>query len=228
MARLVLLHSPLLGPSSWQAAAAALRALGQEVETPAWPSLNSLHDGYYAPMAAHVAEQIGPGGPPPILVAHSGAGALLPSVAQALPMIRGAIFVDALLPHPGRSWFDTVPDNLRASLRSGVQAGLLPSWHDWWPPGALERLVPDAAARRALVDELEPIPAAYFEAVAPPGEAPQSSAYLKLSDAYEEEAHLANRLGWPLVRLPLQHLAPISHPSAVAQALTGLAERVAA
>lgn len=228
MARFVLLHSPLLGPSSWRAAADELRVLGEVAETPAWPSLTRLDHGFYVPMAEHLAGQVAQDGEPPVLVAHSGAGALVPAVAARLAKVRGAIFVDAILPHPAHSWFETVPQDLRERLRSGVQAGLLPPWHEWWPPGALARLVPDEAARRGLVDELEPIPAAYFEEPAPAGDAPPQSAFLKLSEAYEDEARLANRLGWPLVRLPLQHLAPISHPAAVAGALKGLAERLAA
>jgi hypothetical protein len=223
-ARFVLLHSPLLGPSSLRATADELRALGETAETPAWPRLGELEAGFYEPMAERVAAQIAAG--PVVLVAHSGAGALVPAVAARLREPVAAIFMDAILPHPGRSWFDTAPQNLRESLRSGVQAGLLPAWHDWWPPGALERLVPDEAVRQAMIEELEPIPAAYFEAAAPPGEAPARSAYLELSDAYEDEGRLANRLGWPLVRLPLQHLAPLSHPAAVARALIGLAERL--
>ncbi|MFC3069933.1 hypothetical protein [Phenylobacterium soli] len=116
---------------------------------------------------------------------------------------------------------------MRQNLRAGAQAGLLPAWHDWWPPGALERLLPDDALRAALVDELGPIPTAYFEEPAPDDALAIPAAYLKLSDSYEDEARLANRQGWPLVRLPLSHLAPISHPDAVALALQGLAERLA-
>jgi hypothetical protein len=117
---------------------------------------------------------------------------------------------------------------MRDSLRAGIQHGLLPAWPEWWPPGALERLVPDAGQREALVGETGPIPAAYLEEPAPAGEAPACSAYLKLSEAYEDEARLANRLGWPLVRLPMDHLAPVTKPAAVAGALVGLAERLGA
>jgi hypothetical protein len=180
-------------------------------------------------MADRLVGELAGGDEPPVLVAHSGAGALVPAVADRLGSpAASAIFVDAILPHPGRSWFDTAPEDLCRSLRSGAQDGLLPAWHEWWPPGALEHLVPDGDLRMRLIDELEPIPAAYFEATAPAGEAPGRSAYLKLSDAYEDEARLANRQGWPLVRLPLDHLALFTQPAVVARAMTGLAERLAA
>lgn len=225
MARLVLLTSPVLGPESWRGVAEALRGMGEVAEVPRLPRLSTLDADFYAALAGAVAADAG-AGEPPILVAHSGAGAIVPAVAARLPSVAGAIFVDAILPHPGRSWFETAPADLRHHLRSGVQDGALPSWDRWWPPGALERLVPDPAARQALVGELEPIPIAWFEEPAPAGEAPKPSAYLKLSEAYEDEARLANRLGWPLVRLPIHHLAPVSDPSAVANAILGLATRL--
>lgn len=228
MTRFVLLHSPLLGPLSWRAAAAELRALGHSPETPALPRLVDLDEPFYETLVDAVAVEAGRSATPAVLVAHSGAGALLPAVAERLgACVTGSVFVDAILPHPGRSWFDTAPDALRRDLRLGAQAGLLPPWHDWWPPGALERLVPDAALRAALVDELSPIPAAYFEEPAPAAALGGPAAYLKLSDSYEDEARIANRSGWPLVRLPLSHLAPLTHPEAVALSLQGLAERLA-
>ena len=45
--RFVLLHSPLLGPSSWRATAAALAGLGHTVETPAWPRLSAVGGDFY-------------------------------------------------------------------------------------------------------------------------------------------------------------------------------------
>jgi hypothetical protein len=225
--RFVLLHSPLLGPLTWRAVAAALREGGAVAETPAWTPLSEIDGDFYDVLAAEMAAKIADGDAAPLLVAHSGAGALTPALAARLPRIAGVIFVDAILPHPGRSWFDTAPQSLRDTLRQGVVGGVLPPWSDWWPPGALERLVPDAATRDALIGELEPIPAAYFEAPAPAAALSAPAAYLKLSEAYEDEARLANRQGWPLVRLPLHHLAPLTEPAAVARSLEGLAARLA-
>lgn len=226
MTRFALLHSPVLGPYSWRAVAEALAGDGVRAQVLALPRLSELAGDYYDALADAAAAQIAASVEPTILVAHSGAGALVPSVVQRRPELAGVIFVDAILPHPGRSWFDTAPADLRHHLRSGAVQGRLPAWHEWWPPGALERLVPDAPSRDALIGELEPIAVGWFEAVATPGEAPDRSAYLKLSDAYEDEARAANRLGWPLVRLPMNHLAPVAQPRAVASALMGLAERL--
>ena len=85
----------------------------------------------------------------------------------------------------------------------------------------------DDAQRDALVAELEPLPLAYFEEAAPPSVYMGPAAYLQLSGAYDNEGEAAARYGWPLVRLPLHHLAMLTHPQAVAGALVSLAERLA-
>lgn len=227
-ARLVLLHSPLLGPLSWRGVAQVLKARGRAAEAPAWPRLSTLGEDCYAALANSMAATLQAGGPA-IVVAHSGAGALVPSVAAlAKGMLKGVIFCDAILPHPGLSWFDTAPPALGAQLRAGAEQGLLPSWDRWWPPGALERLAPDFAQRTALIEELEPIPVGYFEELAPELELTAPGAYLQLSGAYIEEAQACGRRGWPVVRLPLHHLAMLTHPEAVASAIEGLADRLEA
>jgi hypothetical protein len=141
--------------------------------------------------------------------------------------VAGVIFADAILPHPGRSWFDTAPTALREQLRAGAQAGQLPPWTDWWPPGALARLVPDAAVLAEATAGLEPIPLAYFEEPAPQAELSAACAYLQLSGAYDEEARAARGYGWPNARLPLHHLAMLTHAETVAGALASLAADLA-
>ena len=225
MARFVLLHSPLLGPASWRPTAESLRGRGHAAETPAWPALANLSGGFYPSLADGLAEQL-VAGEAPILVAHSGAGALVPTLAARLPALRGAIFADAILPHPGRSWFDTAPPELSQQLRLAGREGWLPPWDAWWPPGAIERLVPDADLRAGLLSEVAPVPTGYFEEAAPDRSLTSPAAYLKLSGAYEDEAEATTRLGWPVIRLPLDHLAPLTRPAPVAAALESLAERL--
>ncbi|HET6970645.1 MAG TPA: hypothetical protein VFH92_05920 [Phenylobacterium sp.] len=226
--RFILLHSPLLGPFTWRAVAETLRRGGHDVAAPAWPRLSTLGEDCYAALANGMAASIDHG-EPAVVVAHSGAGAVLPSVeALAKKPLAGVVFCDAILPHGGLSWFDTAPPDLGAQLRAGAVAGRLPSWDQWWPPGALARLVPDEAARAGLLGELEPIPVGYFEELAPEIELKAPAAYLQLSGAYVEEAQIAGRKGWPVVRLPLHHLAMLTHADAVARALEGLAERLEA
>ena len=221
---IVLLHSPLLGGLTWRAVAGALGARGLSARVAQWPRLTAFDADFYRSLANGVAAELADS--PSIVVVHSGAGALVPALEAASDQVRGVIFADAILPHPGRSWFDTAPPQLADSLRSGAEFGMLPSWDRWWPPGALERLVPDAAQRQALTEELEPLPLAYFAEPAPPSQLAAPAAYLQLSGAYEEEARFATRQGWPVVRLPLHHLAMLTHAEAVAGAIASLADKL--
>src|ERR1700759_1393633 len=107
--RLVPLHSPLVGPPAWAAVAAALRRRGHVVETPAWPRLSTIGDRFYDTLSEGLAAQLLDKAGPLILAAHSGAGGLVGAAAAALPAVEGVILVDAIMPHPGRSWFDTAP-----------------------------------------------------------------------------------------------------------------------
>lgn len=226
--RLVLIHSPLLGPFSWRPVAAELRGRGVQVETPAFPRFSTVDGDFYPALIASLSASLdGAGRAPAVLVAHSGAGPLVPGLCARLQTpVEGVIFADAILPHPGRSWFDTAPPELLAQLRAGAEGGLLPRWDGWWPPGALARLVPDEALRRQLTEELEPLPVDYFEEPAPGGDLTGTCAYLQLSGAYEDEARRAVRYGWPVIRLPLNHLATLTQPQAVAGAVETLAAKL--
>ena len=222
--RIALLHSPLLGGLTWQAVAADLRGRDRAASAPTWPVLSSLTGDFYRGLANALADELGES--PAIVVAHSGAGALIPALESAWGGLRGVIFADAILPHPGRSWFDTAPPQLADSLRAGAEFGMLPAWDRWWPPGALERLVPDAALRDPLVRELTALPLDYFAEPAPTMELGVPAAFLRLSGAYDAEARGATRQGWPVVNLPLHHLAMLTHPEAVASAIASLADKL--
>lgn len=231
---LVLLHSPLVGPLTWRSVAAELRARGFRVSVPELTFGDGTAPGdgqgsrerLAAQAAAACREAAEPGGgpaeaEPPILVVHSGAGALVPSIAALAP-VRAAVYVDALLPHPGRTWFDTVDTETAAFLRDLAVGGLLPPWHTWFPADAFDPLLPDPLLRAVFLQELSPLPLAYFEETAPDLPAPPGS-YVRTSEAYSREADTAEGLGWPVVRLPLDnHLAPITHPKTVADTVADL------
>jgi hypothetical protein len=217
--KLVLLHSPLVGPETWKAVAPLLRVRGHDVALPDLAPIMAEDGPYYPALAEAAASAITD---PAILVAHSGAGALVPAIA-ALEAVKGVVFVDALLPHPGDSWFAGVPEPLGARLKGLAKEGKLPPWHAWWPKGAMERLLPDRAAGAAFLAEQVELPLAYFEEAAPEIPLSTPSAYLRLSEAYDADADAAEGAEWPVLRLNLSHLAMLTHPQPVADAIQLLA-----
>ena len=222
---IAMVHSPLTGPSTWEPTAEALRAYGFRVLVPSLAE--AFDEGPHYPAAAEtVAAQIPEVGPEAhiTLVAHSGAGALVPAISAAVPHARAAVFVDALLPHPGQTWFDTVPAEMRERQLALAEGGRLPKWSEWFPPETIAELLPDAEQREAFIEELPTLPLAYFEEAAP--EAPDwplpECSYLQLSDAYRDVAAEAERLDWPVRRIEGDHLSIVTRPEPVAEVLSEL------
>ena len=163
---------------------------------------------------------------PAILIGHSGAGALLAPAGLAADRVHGYLFVDAGLPIPGRSQMSTMPSDLADQLRQMADRdGWLPPWPQWWGDDALAELIPDAGTRQRFAAECPRLPLGLFDEVLPEGRhAP--GAYLRLSEAYDEPAALARERGWPLIELASHHLAPLTDPAIVADAVLDLLSRL--
>ena len=222
--KLALVHSPALGPLCWEGVA---RSLGDQgvaldyggVEGPDW------HDGAGARIAALLQ------GEPIVLVAHSGAGGLVPSIVDAVgARVRGVVLVDALLPHPGRPWAETVAPPFLAALLGKSDNERLPPWNAWFPQDPTERLIPDEARRRRFNRDLPKLPVAYVTAKAPrrTGWEDVPTGYLQLSRAYDEEAAAAERQGWIVDRLESHHLAMVTEPAIIAVRLDSIVRRLLA
>lgn len=226
---LVLLHSPLVGALTWRPVAEALRTRRRRVLV---PSLSPVFTGpgpYRPAFAAAAAAAVRDhGADEAVLVGHSGAGTHLPEITAALEgagtAVVGAIHVDASLPHPGRSWSESAPAELRDRVRAMAVDGVLPPWHEWFPAGTLEELLPDPDLLTRFRADVPSLPLSYLDEVAPPGPAPEPAAYLRLSPVYEPQAQEAERAGWPTTRLDTHHLAPLTEPGTVAAALVDLLE----
>lgn len=221
--KLVLLHSPLVGPGMWQAI--VLESRGFDVEVVDFTAVMAGPPPYYSRLvrtaSASVARDIA------ILVAHSGAGSLVPAIA-ASGRVSGAIFVDALLPHPGQSWFETVPESLKTRLESLARNGRVPPWHRWWPDGAIRSLFAHEASYARFVAELKEIPLAYLEETAPALALDDkfAGAYLQLGPGNAAEASIAEGWGWPVKRLALHHLALLTHAEEVADGIADLVRSI--
>lgn len=216
MTRRVLVPSPFTGASAWRALAARLTdAVAADHGGVAGPD-------WYEGVARRIAAQAGQG--PWICVMHSGAGGFAPAIAAASPALTGFLYVDAVLPYPGRSCLENAPEDLAARLRGLASDGLLPPWNQWFDADPAPRLIPDPARRRAFVADLPRTPFAFLEASSPDdaGWERLPAAYVQLSRAYDRESAEAERRGWTVRRARLHHLAMVSDPDKVAALLDDL------
>ena len=193
----VLVASPFTGPFAWSRVAEVLRRRGLRV-------------------AIHGAEA--PIDPPIVLVGHSGAGPRLPAIAQELDEVERAVYVDALLPHPGRSWAQTVPEEFVDRLVGMAVDGRLPPWPEWWGEDAMRLLLPDDDLRARFVADCPRVRVSVLHEVMPEVAEPPAS-FVQLSAAYESETAAARAHGWPAIVLDLHHLALLTDPEAIADAL---------
>ena len=165
------------------------------------------------------------------LVAHSGAGPILPAIAERLRSrgvtVSDSVFVDAGLPHPGHSRFSVLPEPAVAHLLSMIVDGWLPPWPSWWSPEDLREMVSDAGLRRQLVAACPQLPVGLFSEPMPAGDqiAMGRLRFCRLSGTYDAAADQAARDGWEVMRLAAHHLAPMTDPELVAGAIQELAAR---
>ena len=216
---LLFVHSPVVGPTTWAGTAQVLQDRGFRCRVPDLTGVVSAGGPYYPVLARAAAAAVDDTTDPVVVVGHSAAGALLPAVAEAVgDRTRAAVFVDAIPPQPGRSWFDTAPPDQAAQLRGLADRGLLPPWHQWFPPGVLAALVPEPAVRRRLLAELPRLPIAYFAEPAPQARFADSvaCAFVRLGAPFDRAADKAERLGWWVARRDWDHLRMVSDPQAVA------------
>ena len=226
-ARLVLVHSPLVGRAAWDLVAADLAGRGYEVGVPDLTGTVTAGPPYCLRQAQVIARSAS--GQPAILVGHSGAGPLLAAAGAAIGQAGGYVFVDAGLPAPGQAWMETVPPDLATQLREMADAeGWLPPWPQWWGDEALAELIPDPDTRQQFAASCPRLPLAMFEEIHPP--APQwpdaPCAYLLLSEAYQDQAARARELGWPVTSQISHHLALLTEPGRVAGSLGELIGRL--
>jgi hypothetical protein len=195
----LLVASPFTGPFAWSKVANVLGARGERVVV----------------LDAGEIEL----DPPIVLVAHSGGGPRLPALAARTPGVLGMVLVDALLPHPGRSWAETVPDAFAWKLKGEAVDGRLRPWPQWWGEARLRELIPDDALRAAFVAACPAAPVAKLDEVMP--ELPDPPAvFVQLSETYAPESAAARTRGWPVLTLDAHHLALLTDPGAIADVVS--------
>ena len=225
--RFVLVHAPLVGPSTWSWVATELRDRGHRAIVPCLTGVENATEPFdhciESARAAIADDQ------EVILVGHSGSGVLLPFIASELPANPKAyIFVDAdLPPRSGKVLF--AEDEFRSFLDEMVDdAGMLPPWSQWWGEEALQAMVPDRDRRGIIEADIPRLPMRYYDHIVEvrPNWTRVPSAYLLLSDGYRNAADDAKSRGWPVMELPGGHLHMVVDPSEMAVALLELTARL--
>ncbi len=215
---LLLVHSPLVGPSSLERMAERAEQRGHPV---ALPDLTAIADAE-APHDVYVSTAVAAGTAlpaPRVVVGHSGAGAFLPLIAAAVEPTALTVFVDAVVPPSSGS--HRTPIRLIELLDAHTVGGRLQPWLDWWPADIVVDLLPEPADRDALRADMPGVPRSFYarSVPMPPGWADRPCGYVQLSTAYEGERAEASARGWPTVLVDGTHLSVRTHPDLVLDAI---------
>jgi hypothetical protein len=221
-AMFVLVHSPVLGPSSWRWVA---RELGERGRSAVVPALLGAADATW-PTWHEVCRAVSAASPhrnAVVLVGHSAAGTLLPAIAESFEGdVAGLVFVDAFLPPSGGA-AGLVPAEFIDRLRALATDDVLPPWSTWFGQAAMRDLVPDDARRAEVEADMPRAPLSSLLAPVPIPERWERypCAYVLLSvQPYATSAAAARARGWPVAEIADgKHLDSVRRPTAVTDAL---------
>jgi hypothetical protein len=206
----ILIHSPLVGPLTWDLVAAEMREHGLNVFVPTLKDLPSANEPFWKQHAESVLKALvnAPKDIPLILVAHSGAGPLLPAIRGMLPNpVQAYVFVDAGIPQLNTSRLDLMrsedpewANDFQKELESG---GRFPTWSF----DDLQEVIPDASLRQQMVAELQPRGLDFFTEPIPifEGWPDAPCIYIQFSAPYIQPAMWAREAGWQVHQLEAGH-----------------------
>jgi hypothetical protein len=208
--RYVLIHSPLVGPLTWSRVAEEMRERGLGVLVPTLEDSLNSKEPFWKQHADSVSRSLADirRNTPVILVAHSGAGPLLPVIRQSISNpVRAYVFVDAGIPRDRASRLDLMKsedpewaNDFQQELEAG---GSFPTWS----MEDLQGIIPDDSLRRQMVAELSPRGLDFFTEPIPlfDGWPDAPCAYIQFSAVYEKPAAQARETGWPVYELQAGH-----------------------
>lgn len=206
----ILIHSPLVGPLTWRLVAEEMRQRGLNVRVPVLVDSPDSREPFWKQHAESVSLALSgiPKGSFVILVAHSGAGPLFPTIRQLSPNPVGAyVFVDAGIPRHGASRLDLMKSEdpewagqFQVELERGES---FPTWSF----DDLQEVIPDEALRRQMVAEIWPRGLDFFTEPIPvfEGWPDAPCVYIQFSAPYEKPAAQARQAGWQVHRLEAGH-----------------------
>lgn len=215
----VLVHSLLLGPSTWAPVAVRLTDSGATVVVPSLLDVADADPPFWPYVADRVAEAVSglPASQPVLVVAHSNAGLVVPVIVQAARrQVAGCVFVDATLPSRTGPTPAASADRL-SLLRAMAHDGRLPPWTTWWDEDEVARLFPDPQTRSRISTEQPRLPLSYYEQQipVPKGWDKRPCGYLLFGPPYDSAAQQARERGWNVDQVPGEHLHQLVDPDTV-------------
>jgi hypothetical protein len=160
-----LIHSPLVGSSTWQPVAEQLQQQGYQVIVPALNDTETGTRSFWEQEAESAAESINAANSSEanLLVGHSGAGPILPAIGARLKRPpAGYIFVDAGLPQNQATRLELMraesPQWAADFEKYLLDGGRFPAWTE----ADLQQLIPDVQLRQQLLAELRPRGLSFF------------------------------------------------------------------
>ena len=226
----VLVHSPLVGPLTWSLVAAELQEHRVKVILPILHDSPDSLEPFWKQHAESVASSLEgiPDDPLIRLVAHSGAGPLLPAIRQSIANpVQAYMFVDAGIPRDGATRLDLMKSedpewaqDFQAALERGER-------YPHWSFDDLEQVIPDESLRRQMLAELHPRGLDFFTEPIPvfAGWPDAPCIYVHFSAPYASPAAQARQAGWPTYELHAGHFHMLVDPKTVTDVLTDAAKQ---
>ena len=206
----VLIHSPLVGPLTWQLVCDEMEQRGIEAITPTLTDHPISTQSYWQQHAESVAGSLAqiPQDRGIVLVAHSGAGPLLPIIRQSIVhSIKAYIFVDAGIPRHNSNRLDLMrlQDDQWAQQfhQTLLQGGQFPTWNE----DDLRELISDGDLRQKMVAEINPRVLTFFTELIPvfAGWPDAPCAYIKFSASYDWDFEQAQQADWLVHKMKAGH-----------------------
>lgn len=217
----ILIHSPLVGPLTWQLVAAEIARLGLPVFAPTLIDDPRSSLPYCEQQAASLAYNLShiPPERSLILVAHSGTGPLLPLIRRALPHpVTAYAFVDAGIPRHNASRLDLMRLKNRSRADQFHQTLLQGARFPMWREADLQEIIPDPTLRRQLIAELNPRPLSFFTEPVPvfPAWPDAPCLYIKFTAMYDWDFQQAVNANWTAHEMDGGHFHMLVDPAGVA------------
>jgi hypothetical protein len=216
----VLIHSPLVGPLTWKLVADELRQRNINVLVPILIDSPDSKEPFWKQHAESVSQALAevPKDAPLTLVAHSGAGPVLPAIRESLANpVNAYVFVDAGIPHNDATRLDMMRSEesdwakqFQEYLEGG---GRFPNWSN----DDLREILPDQGLREQMVAEINPRALGFFTEPIPvfEGWPDAPCVYILFSEPYKRAEVQARQVGWSIYKLEAGHFHMLVDPNAV-------------